>query len=332
MKKLTFVPILLVVIVLALGIYSYKKSNDLKEQGDRLVNSQRLTEALIYYQEADSTFPFRNDLREIITGTKLLINSQREYGQIVDLDYAEVQELPPLESIQPPKLVEGDLFVPILMYHHIRINPMPGNALLASLNVSPDLLNSELNYLSTHNYHVISLTELSKALNGGFNLPVNPIVLSFDDGYKNFYENAYPLLNKYNMKAIEFVITQVESAPAYLSWDQIIEMDKSGLIEIGAHTQHHPSLSSLSLATINKEIIGSKTDIETHLGKKTNWFAYPYGDYNNYIIATVEKAGFIGAVSTNYSAVQNKNKLFVLPRIMADGRFTLDEFAHRLQK
>lgn len=332
MRKLTFIPLLLAISILILGLISFKKGNDLKLEGDQLVTSHQLSAALLYYQEADHAFPFRKDLKDIISGTQLLINSEREYGQIVDLDFAEVQQLPPLEAILPRKLTDGDLFVPILMYHHIRINPMPNDALWASLNVAPDLLDSELNYLSTHNYHVIGLTELYEALNGEFKLPENPIVLSFDDGYKNFYENAYPLLKKYNMKAIEFVITNVETAPAYLSWEQIIEMDKSGLIEIGAHSQHHPNLPSLSLAAIDQEIIGSKNDIEAHLGKKTNWFAYPYGSYNNYIVSTVQKAGFIGAVSTNYSGIQNKNVLYILPRIMADGRFTLDEFARRLKK
>lgn len=297
-SKLILLPLILFVIVLILGGFFYVQNRNYQDQ---------------------------------LQANKLLTNSQNEYNQIVDLEYAEVQQLPALNEIPHEVVNQGQVFVPILMYHHIRINPKPSDPLWASLNVDPKLLDSELNYLSKNNYHVITLNDLYNFLKNGKGLPTNPIILTFDDGYSDFFDNAFPILKKFNMKAIEFVITHVETYPAYLSWDQIKELDASGLIEIGDHTMTHPDLTALSTYYINQQIGGSKAELESHLGKSVNWFAYPYGAYNNYVVNEVTKAGYLGAVSTNYGGIQDLNSIYLLKRIMADGRFTLDEFARRVQ-
>lgn len=310
----------------------YFKSNDLENKGDELVKEVKLEEALVYYKEAFDTFPLKRNLLDDISATQLRINSDLEYSQIVDQTYAEVQEAPPLEALPPVHIKAGQFFVPILMYHHIRVNPRPQDPVWVNLNVTSEQLDQQLNYLATHNYHVITLDDLYSAINNGIALPQNPIVLSFDDGYRNFFDNAYPILKKYNMKAIEFVITGVEGTNSYLSWDQIKEMDKSGLIEFGAHTQHHPNLPDLSQTSINQEITQSKADLENQLGKPTKWFAYPYGSYNNYILSEVQKAGYLGAVSTIYGGVQSKNNLYLLQRIGVSGGFTIDDLTRRISK
>lgn len=330
-KKLLLVPLAVLLVVLVLGTNAYMKSQELKKKGDDLVNSGDLSTAIFYYKEAYNLFPLNQSINDDINAAELRFNSEIEYSRIINFDYSEVQTLPSLENIAPVQLKDGEVFVPILMYHHIRVNPKPNDPVWASLNVTPDLLNSELNYLSTNGFHVISLDDLYAVLNGE-PLPSKPIVLTFDDGYSNFFETAYPLLKKYNMKATEFVITEVETAPAYLSWGQIEEMSKSGLIDFGAHTQHHPFLTSLSQATARREITVSKSELETHVGKPVRWFAYPYGSYNDFVVNETKNAGYVGAVTTNYGAVISKDKLFLLPRIMADGRFTLDEFARRIQQ
>lgn len=309
------------------------KSTSLIAKADKLVKEDKLEEALLYYNESQRTFPLFIFLTSKIGSTKVLLDSELEYGQI-DQIYAETQVVPPasVPTLNRP-LGPGEIFIPILMYHHIRVNPRPYDSTWASLNVSPSLLDSELNYLVNNGYHVITLDDLENALVNGGSLPDNPIVLTFDDGYENFYTDAYPILKKHNLKATIFVITQgVANNAAYLTWPQIKEMNDSGLITIGAHTQHHPNLPDLTDALIQNEIVGSRDDIKNHLGSNPKWFAYPYGSYTNFIVSEVRTAGFSGAVSTIFSAIQNKERLYLLPRIMADGRFSLDEFAKRLQK
>ena len=302
----------------------------LKEQSDTLIKAGQQAESIVFYKKAQSVFPLRWDIKDDIAGAQLILQSKTDYDSITD--FAEIQTPPPLSNLPVIHLAPHELFVPVLMYHHIEINPRPSDPVYAALFVSPDQLDQQLSYLSTHNYHAITLDELSDALDGKISLPQNPIVLTFDDGYRSFYDNAFPLLKKYNIKAVQFVITQVEDAPAYLTWDQIIELDKSGLVEIGAHTRHHPNLPDLSQAAIRDEIKGSKDDIEQHIKHPVNWFAYPYGSYSSFIIQTVKDAGFKGAASTVYGTNQNKDDLYLFPRIMVDGRFSLDNIARRIQQ
>lgn len=322
---------LFVVVVLTLvASWFYYQSDLLKKQGDELLSFGRPAEAIEFYKKAQNIFPLRWDLRDDIAGANLVLTSQKDYESIID--FAELQTSPPLSNLPSKPLASNELFVPILMYHHIRINPMPNNPVWAALNVSSVQLDQQFSYLSTHNYHTLTLDELSDALDGKISLPSNPIILTFDDGYRNFYENAFPLLKKYHMKAVQFVITQVVGASAYLTWDEITEMDASGLVEIGAHTRHHPNLPDIPQAAIVDEIKGSKFDLEQHLKKPIFWFAYPYGSYSPFIMQTVRDAGFKGAASTVYGTSQSKDTLYLFPRIMVDGRFSVDNIARRIQR
>ena len=307
--------------------WSYFQSNLLKQQGDDLIKYGRAEEAIEMYKKAQGMFPLRSDISEDIEGAKLILESNRYYQQI-----SEFQEVPLLENLPRVQLNPNELFVPILMYHHIRVNPNSSDPVSAALNVSPSQFEQQLAYLSSQKYNAITLDELSDALDGKASLPNNPVVLTFDDGYRNFYENAFPLLKKYKMKAVQFVVTDVVNTQTYLTWDQISEMNISRLIEFGAHTRHHANLPELPLESIVDEIKGSKIKLERHLRRQVNWFAYPYGSYNDFIKQTVISSGFKGAVSTMYGAVQSKDNVFLSPRIMVDGRFTLDNIAKRIAR
>ncbi len=328
-KKNFFFLAILFLLVCALSGWQFLRSNQVKKQADNLIKYGEAPEAIALYKEAQRLFPLRWDIAADIAGAELILKSNQDYDQITD--FSEFQEAPPLTNLPPTVLKSNQLFVPILMYHHIRVNPRPGDPIWAALNVTPNQLEEQFAYLTTHNYHPVTLDDLTTALDGKTVLPNNPIILTFDDGYRNFYENAFPLLKKYQVKATEFIITQVLNIPAYLTWNQIGEMDKSGLVYFGAHTRHHPNLPDLSQTTIIDEIKGSKADLEQHLKKPINWFAYPYGSYSNFIIQTVQAAGFTGAASTIYGPIQSKDTLYLAPRIMVDGRFSLDNIVKRIQ-
>lgn len=331
------VQIVFVVVFLAavtLGTVAYIQSSNLKNQADQLVKNDQIAEAIILYDKAQAIFPFRLDIANDIQGARLVLQSSIDYSTISDIDYAEVQVAPPITSLPATKVLQpNEIFVPILMYHHIEVNPMPNDPLWASLYVTPLHLDSQLNFLTANGYTSISLDDLNNALHGSFTLPKNPIILTFDDGYESFYTNAYPLLKKYKIKATEFVITQVVSInKAYLTWNQISEMDKSGFIFFGGHTRHHPNLTNLTQAGIINEVQGSKSDLEAHLAKPTTWFAYPYGSYNDAVVQTVKDSGYVGAVSTIYGLGQSKEGEYLAPRIMVDGRYALSDFVARIQK
>lgn len=323
--------LILIAALLAFSLFRAWQSETIKRQADELLAQGDAKDAIAAFETAQKIFPLRSDLADDIAGAKLVEQSNVDYSQIAQF-VGELQEVPPLANLPKITLKANEVFIPVLMYHHIRINPKPGDPVWAALNVTPNQLEQQLSYLNSHGFHSITLDELTQNLENKTSLPSKPIILSFDDGYRNFYSAAFPLLKKYNAKAVQFVITQVVDTAPYLTWDQIKEMDQSDLVQFGAHTQHHPNLPDLNQTAIVNEIKGSKFDLESHLGKTINWFAYPYGSYNNFIIQTVKDAGFKGAASTIYGAAQSQEKLYLLPRIMVDGRFTLDNLTARIQQ
>ena len=211
--------------------------------------------------------------------------------------------LPPKDFQTSGKSVK----IPILMYHYVEYNKDLKDTIRTSLSVAPHWFEKQLLELKSQGYETISLDEL-------FTTHVKkPIILTFDDGYRDFYTDAYPLLKKYNMKATIYVISQFLNRPNYLTIDQLKELAASPLITVGGHTQHHVSLPNVSLNEAKIEIFGSKTDLEKLLGIKINQFAYPYGRFNTAVEELVKEAGFQTAVTTLPGDTQSN--LFALTRI-----------------
>lgn len=191
---------------------------------------------------------------------------------------------------KPPEGISVAL--PIIVYHGVRPNYLGESDDVKRYTIEPDILDHELAYLRDNNYHVISLNALSKYFDAGTPLPAKPIVLTFDDGWKNQYVYAFPLLKKYGFTATFFVFTSAIGHKNFMSWDEIKEMDAAGMT-IGGHTKTHPYLTKITdPETLAKEIGGGKQIIEEHLGHSIETFAYPFGMYNATTTRAVEKAGY----------------------------------------
>lgn len=182
--------------------------------------------------------------------------------------------------------------IPILMYHHIDNNS-------GSLYVDPGTFASQMDYLIGKGYTAISLLEVVSGLNGG-PLPAKPVALTFDDGYRDFFSQAYPILRQKNLKATVFLITQLMEGGDYLTWEQAREMIGSSLITAGDHTLSHRGLGGLKEEQIKDEIISSKSILENQLKTGINVFAYPYGNYNQTAAKYLQEAGFVAAVTTDH--------------------------------
>ena len=146
----------------------------------------------------------------------------------------------------------------------------------------------------------------------------NVFALSFDDGFLDNYQYAYPLLKKYQAKATIYLATQIEGIEK-LSIDQIHEMSDSGLIEFGAHTQHHVNLLKLSDDEAFAEMQASKQDVEALVGRCPS-FAYPFGRFNAKHQQMAKEIGFKNAVSTRkkVEAYTAENQ-FNIPRVSTHG-------------
>ena len=138
----------------------------------------------------------------------------------------------------------------------------------------------------------ISINDLYDHLRNGTDLPEKPIVLTFDDAYLGLYENAFPLLKEFNFPATYYVQTGFVGVPTskdHFTWEQMQEMDASGLIEIAAHTINHPEdLRTLDDEALRREIFEPKRLLEERLGHEIRHFSYPAGNRDERVMKMVE--------------------------------------------
>jgi peptidoglycan/xylan/chitin deacetylase (PgdA/CDA1 family) len=194
--------------------------------------------------------------------------------------------------------------LPVLMYH--KIGTAPKNSKFKKLWVSPKKFAGQLNYLLKHKFTPIAFSNLEKYYQKSIKLPPNPVLITFDDGYRNNHKLAFPVLKEKNIKANIFLTYESigkhnhwhdpdeEPWQPMLTWDEIFEMQNSGLIEFGAHTLNHANLTQVDFATARCEIEECKYRLEKKLGRTICAFAYPYGAgaYNPEIRKLVSDAGF----------------------------------------
>ena len=238
-----------------------------------------------------------------------------------------VSPTPTKPVMEIPEASGRRIRVPILMYHYIGGNPNPEDIGRDNLSVSPEKFDEQMEYLSKNGYTPITLDTMVAGLSGQITLPEKTLILTFDDGYMDFYLNAFPILQKYGFKSALFVPTGFMGKTAYLTWDQLDKLQGSGLVSIQAHTFNHAHLPSLSEDQIKFELIESKRALEQRYTIPVNFIAYPYGASNQAIWNLTKKAGYLGALGTWSSVIQSEGTIFDMPRIKIGGSFDLNQFA-----
>jgi peptidoglycan/xylan/chitin deacetylase (PgdA/CDA1 family) len=204
--------------------------------------------------------------------------------------------------------------VPILMYHYIRnVNPTT-DKLGYNLSVTPTNFENQLSWISEQGYKTITLN--SYCSNPKL-APDKSIILSFDDGYRDAFNNALPILTKYNFIGTFFIIKSKIDRLNYLTSNQISQMTAAGM-EFGSHTVTHPNLALAKIDKIKSELTESKQNSPV--------FAYPSGKYNQIALQLTKEAGYICAVTTNNGVAKSNSSLFELPRIRVSGNTTLETF------
>lgn len=204
--------------------------------------------------------------------------------------------------------------VPVLMYHHVLPTEAAKAIQATNLNVPPEIFREQINYLIGKGYTVIGLDEMLPMIRDN-SLPGKPVVLTFDDAYRNFYDNVYPVLKEKTIKATVFVITQFVGGERYVTWEQLQEMAGSGLVEIGNHTLNHLYLSKLSEEEVRNQIVSAKNILEAQIGRPVDFFAYPYGNSSRFVKAVLQEAGVKGALLTTHTSPQCLGLPYDLSRI-----------------
>ncbi len=219
--------------------------------------------------------------------------------------------------------------VPVLNYH--QINDRDHNA----LTVSTSEFAAQMDYLDQAGYHTITPAELADALENGASLPDKPVVITFDDGYLDNYQNAYPILERYHQKATIFLISDyVGTYPNYLTWDQVNEMQESGLIDFESHTLSHVELTKTeSTAETMHQLKDARKALEWHLKKPVTFIAYPCGSYNSEVQQLTKEAGYRGAFTVHYGLDSLGEPMYALDRVPIFGgnSHTLMRFKFRLR-
>jgi peptidoglycan/xylan/chitin deacetylase (PgdA/CDA1 family) len=219
--------------------------------------------------------------------------------------------------------------IPILMYHQVKDLPPTAGLEDLTWTISPASLDAQLGYLADKGYVTISLDQLLDGLAGKAALPAKPVVITFDDGWRTQYTNALPMLKKYKQTATFYVVSSYMGYGAYFDWDMTTEIKSAGMT-IAGHTLDHANLPTLSAAAVDKELRDSKAALESKLGITVDHFAYPYGAYNDAVIAAVKRAGYRSAATINPVLVKNPVSTMLLPRIRMSYRETLADFVKKL--
>ncbi|MGE5602091.1 MAG: polysaccharide deacetylase family protein [Nitrososphaerales archaeon] len=231
-----------------------------------------------------------------------------------------------------PDGVERELHVPILMYHYISQPPTGADIYRRDLSVTPERFAEQMRYLRDAGYSTITLDDLLYALAQGRPLPPKPIILTFDDGYADNYENAFPILREYGFVGTFFLMTDLvtDGAAGYMTWPKVEEMAAAGQ-RFGSHgRQDHRSLAGRSLDYLVWVALGSKEAIEEHLGYQPRWVAYPSGEYDNQTVAVFESAGYWGGLTTLQGTTHSLDDIFELRRIRVRGSHTAQDLAKLL--
>jgi peptidoglycan/xylan/chitin deacetylase (PgdA/CDA1 family) len=215
------------------------------------------------------------------------------------------------------------LKVPILFYH--KIGTPADDSCNPHLYVPLENFAAQMRSLSQHGYNTLTLSELNQALDNRVKLPRRSVIITFDDGHRDNYENAFPVLERYNLKATVFVVADFIGRKAgwqrrenitepLLSWDQIYQMQKKG-ITFASHTCTHPMLNKIPPDKARYEIMVSREKLEQGLGVPVESFCYPYGEFNQKVTALVKEAGYIAACTTDHGNCHSRDDVYLLKRV-----------------
>jgi peptidoglycan/xylan/chitin deacetylase (PgdA/CDA1 family) len=215
--------------------------------------------------------------------------------------------------------------IPILMYHSV-CDAVEARHPYFETNISAATFERHLQFLQHREYATAHLSELHGLMQGPQNVR-RFVVITFDDAFRNFYTQAFPLLNKYGFKATLFVPSglvgrqsSILGPEPFMTWSEIREVCRHG-VEVGSHTVSHPNLYHSASAVLQAEVKVSKADIENNIGEPVRSFAYPYAfpehdkRFCQRFTKLLAQTGYENGVSTSIGTACVKDDRFRLPRL-----------------
>lgn len=213
--------------------------------------------------------------------------------------------------------------IPILAYHHV----LPANAkvdesiLNSPFTISDSEFYKQMLFLSQNGYAPINLDQLIQPKEQ--QVHKRPIVITFDDGWVDNFEVAFPILKSFNVWATFFIITSYIDSAGCMSREQLLEMQRSGM-QIESHAHTHTPLELLSNAEMQWEVTHSKKVLEKNIEGQVNFISFPHGSYNKTVIQAVKNADYLGCSTSNFGYAVSQ--MYKLPRILIRKNNDISQF------
>jgi peptidoglycan/xylan/chitin deacetylase (PgdA/CDA1 family) len=231
------------------------------------------------------------------------------------------------------------MIIPILLYHSIAERASPK---FEPWTVTPGDFQAQMQYLSDRGYTALTVSELTNYILGNSQpIPSQPVVITFDDGFANFYSQALPTLAQFGYNATIYIATAYVMGTSrwldpegsgdipMLTWDQISALADQN-VEVGAHSHTHPQLDTLPSTQADQEIRISKSLLEDHLRRQIQSFAYPHGYHNPQVRRLIQAAGFTSACAVKHAMSSPEDDRFAFSRVIIDHYRTLDQYGRLL--
>jgi peptidoglycan/xylan/chitin deacetylase (PgdA/CDA1 family) len=249
----------------------------------------------------------------IFSGCNVVTTQEEELEENIGEDVGTGRDLSTQQDEHPNLVkIQEEFKLPILLYHHIGNPPVNTSKANKVWYVSTENFEKDLKIIQELGYEAIFLSELLEYIDSGY-IKENLVVIDFDDGAIDFYDNAWPLLQKYNMKSSMNLMTGV-GGKNYLNKDQIKELDATELVEFQSHTVYHEQLSRASVEKQKEVLTKSKNYIEELLEKEVEVIAYPNGLYSEEVKNIASEVGYKIGMTIKPGVIQDSQDLFELKR------------------
>lgn len=212
------------------------------------------------------------------------------------------------------------VYLPTFMYHHIQSPEAAKARNQVGLSVRTEDFKTQMQYLKDKGYTVISMQDLLNFFEQGTKPLPKSILLTFDDGYDDFYTDAYPVLREFNYPATVFIPTGLMNNTGYLYWDKIAEMAGNRIL-FANHTWSHKNVKTKE-DVLKMEISTADVQLNEKGLNNPKLFAYPYGSEGNLATSFLEALDYKLAFSTKHGGTLCKKQMLDLPRIrIGNGKF-----------
>ena len=233
----------------------------------------------------------------------------------------------------------GSRPVPILMYH--QVSPKP-TAAFAKYTVTVKAFAAQMRWLAVARYTPLTIEALVAAWQGQRALPRRPVVITFDDGFRDCMEFAVPILRQHGFSAVFFLVAGLMGRTSrwmlhtsgvefpLMDWAAARALESHG-IECAAHSMTHPALADQPAAASRAELVECRQLLEDRLGREVRHLAYPFGSVSTGVRALAAEAGYVAACTTENGLAAEGDDRLRLPRVPVYGHDSLLDFVCRLR-